>query len=205
MHVFGLTGGIGTGKSTVARLLAAKGAVVIDADRIAREVVAPDSPALQEIVKEFGESVLNARGELDRAKLAAIVFSDPEKRRRLEAITHPRIFARFAQEITQAAEKGARVVILDVPLLFETGGLASAVEKVIVVYAPVQTQVERLAQRDGMTEEQARARIGAQMDIEEKRKRGDYVIENTGSLEDLARAVDRLWPLLTDSPAQDTA
>lgn len=196
MHVYGLTGGIGTGKSTVAKLLAEKGAVVIDADAIAREVVAPGSDGLVEIVRHFGIDVLEPDGALNRTKLGEIVFADPEKRKRLEGITHPRIFRHIGVRIAAAAEEGREVAVLDVPLLFETGATRAAVEKVIVAYAPRAVQEARVAARDPLPPEQIQARIAAQMDIEEKRRLADYVIDNSGTLEATKKQVDELWPAL---------
>lgn len=196
MHVYGLTGGIGTGKSTVAKLLAEKGAVIIDADAIAREVVSPGSDGLVEIVRHFGTDVLEADGALNRTKLGEIVFADPEKRRRLEGITHPRIFRTIGMRIAEASEQGRQVVILDVPLLFETGATRAAVEEVIVAYAPRAVQATRVAARDPLPPEQIQARIAAQMDIEEKRRLADFVIDNSGSLEATKQQVDELWPAL---------
>lgn len=196
MHVYGLTGGIGTGKSTVAQLLAEKGAVIIDADAIAREVVAPGSDGLVEIVRHFGTDVLEPDGALNRTKLGEIVFGDPEKRKRLEGITHPRIFRHIGVRVAAAADEGREVVILDVPLLYETGATKAAVEKVIVAYAPRAVQEARVAARDPLLPEQIQARIAAQMDIEEKRRLADYVIDNSGTLEDTRRQVDALWPVL---------
>jgi dephospho-CoA kinase len=174
-------------------MLADRGAVVIDADRIAREVVAPGSEALGEIVAAFGPEVLQADGSLDRARLGEVVFRDPAKRKQLESITHPRIMATFAKQIAQAAESNAEVVILDVPLLYETGNLVGAVEKIIVVYAPAAVQAQRVAARDGLAREQVQGRLQAQMDIEEKRKRADYVLDNTGDIAALHSQVDELW------------
>ncbi len=196
MHVYGLTGGIGTGKSTVARMLAEKGAAVIDADRIAREVVEPGTPGLAAIREAFGPGVLTPEGTLDRTRLGEIVFADPQRRRTLEQITHPRIMQRFGERIGEAAASGAAVVVLDVPLLYETGNLVGAVEKIIVVYAPAECQLERVRERDGLADEQIRGRMAAQLDIEEKRRRADFLIENTGTLEDLRARVDALWAQL---------
>lgn len=196
MHVYGLTGGIGSGKSTVAKLLAEKGAAIIDADAIAREVVSPGSDGLVEIVRHFGTDVLGDDGALNRVKLGEIVFADPDKRKRLEGITHPRIFMLIGRRIAEAAEQGKDVVILDVPLLFETGTTRAAVEKVIVAYAPRDVQAARVAARDPLPPEQIQARIAAQMDIEEKKRRADFVIDNSGDLEATKRQVDELWPRL---------
>jgi dephospho-CoA kinase len=197
MHVYGLTGGIGTGKSTIAKMLAAKGAVIVDADAIAREVVAPGSEGLQAIVAQFGPGVLDAEGRLDRVRLGNIVFADGELRRKLEAITHPRILMLMGLRIAAAAEEGRQVVILDVPLLYETGAMEKSVEKVILAYAPAALQLQRVGGRDGLEAEQIKARMGAQIDIEAKKKRADFVIDNSGALDETRRQVDALWPVLT--------
>ena len=194
MHVYGLTGGIGSGKSTASRLLAEKGAIVLDADLIAREVVSPGAPALADIREAFGPEAILPSGELNREKVGEIVFADPEKRRVLEGMTHPRIMQRFAEKISEAAEAGAEMVILDVPLLYETGNLVGAVEKIIVVYAPREVQKERVMARDGLSPEQVDHRLDAQMDIEEKKVRADYVLDNSGDLDALKAQIDRLWP-----------
>lgn len=196
MRIYGLTGGIGTGKSTVARMLAAKGAEIVDADAIAREVVAPGSEGLAEVVRVFGEGVLQAGGALDRAKLGEIVFADPARRKALEAVTHPRIFAAIGARVQAAAAAGKAVVMLDVPLLYETGATRAAVEQVVVVYAPQAVQAARVAARDGLDAAQVQARIAAQMDIEEKRRRADFVVDNSGDLEATQAQVDALWPRL---------
>lgn len=193
MHVYGLTGGIGTGKSTVARLLAEKGAVIVDADACARDVVAPGSEGLQAVIAAFGTQVLDAQGGLDRAKVGELVFADPAKRKLLEGITHPRIVMRMAEQIGAAAAAGKEVVIVDVPLLYESGAMQGAVEKVIVVYAPREVQAARVLARDPLAPEQVRARIAAQLDIEEKRRRADFVVDNSGDLEATRRQVDDLW------------
>jgi dephospho-CoA kinase len=196
MHIYGLTGGIGTGKSTVAKMLAAKGAVIVDADAVAREVVAPGSEGLAEIVRNFGPEMLNPDGALDRLKLGEVVFSDPLKRKTLEAITHPRIAMRMGEAIQKAAAEEKAVVILDIPLLFETGTMRGLVEKVILAYAPAGVQETRVLARDPLPREQVRARMASQKDIEEKRKLADIVIDNSGSLEDTQRQIDDLWPSL---------
>ena len=196
MKIYGLTGGIGSGKSTASKLLAEKGAVVLDADRIAREVVAPGSPALKEIEEAFGPETILPSGELNREKVGEIVFADPEKRRRLEGMTHPRIMQRFAEKIAEAGESGAEVVILDVPLLYETGNLVGAVEKIIVVYAPREVQKARVKARDGLPDEQIEGRLDAQMDMEEKRARADFLLDNSGAPDALRRQVDELWSQL---------
>jgi dephospho-CoA kinase len=185
----GLTGGIGSGKSTVSRLLADHGAVIVDADAIAREVVEPGTPGLAAVVEAFGPSVLAADGSLDRPALADVVFADPEARRRLDAIVHPLVRAR-AGELAAAAPPDA-VVVHDVPLLVETGQ-AAAYDLVLVVEADPETRVARLVQR-GLTAEDARARIAAQATDEQRRAVADVVLDNSGTPEQLADQVDRFW------------
>jgi dephospho-CoA kinase len=185
----GLTGGIGSGKSTVSRLLGEHGAVVVDADVIAREVVAPGTPGLAAIVEAFGPTVLAADGSLDRPGLAAVVFADPEARRRLDGIVHPLVRAR-AGELEAAAPADA-VVVHDVPLLAETGQ-GSSYDLVVVVEADPAVRVARLVQR-GLTADDARARIAVQATDEQRRAIADVVLDNSGTPEQLAGQVERLW------------
>jgi dephospho-CoA kinase len=185
----GLTGGIGSGKSTVSRLLAGHGAVIVDADAIAREVVEPGTPGLAAVVDAFGPEVLATDGSLERPALAAVVFGDPKARRRLDAIVHPLVRAR-ATEVAAAAPPGA-VVVHDVPLLVETGQ-AAAYDLVLVVEADPDTRVARLVQR-GLTAEDARARMAAQATDEQRRAVADVVLDNSGTPEQLAEQVDRVW------------
>ncbi|MGY1830334.1 dephospho-CoA kinase [Geodermatophilus sp. SYSU D01180] len=185
----GLTGGIGSGKSTVAALLAARGALVVDADRIAREVVEPGTPGLAAVVDAFGPDVLTPDGALDRPALAAVVFADPQARARLDGIVHPLVRAR-ALEVVQAAPEDA-VVVQDVPLLVETGQ-AGAYDLVLVVEADLDTRVARLVLR-GLTEDDARARIAAQATDEQRRAVADVVLDNSGAPEALAAQVERFW------------
>jgi dephospho-CoA kinase len=185
----GLTGGAGAGKSTVAARLRELGAVVIDADALAREVLEPGSDGLREVVAAFGAQVLRPDGSLDRAALAAVVFADPERRRELEAITHPRIAARTSELV--AAAPDAAVVVHDVPLLVEKG-LAPAYDLVVIVDAPVARRVERLVGR-GLAEADARARIAAQATRAERETVADVWLDNDGSVADLVAAVDMLW------------
>jgi dephospho-CoA kinase len=185
----GLTGGIGSGKSTVSRLLAERGAVVVDADAIAREVVQPGTPGLAAVVDAFGPEVVTADGSLDRPALAAVVFADPGARRRLDAIVHPLVRAR-ATEVEAAASSDA-VVVHDVPLLVETGQ-AAAYDLVLVVEADRQTRVERLVRR-GLTAEDAHARMAAQATDEQRRAVADVVLDNGGTPDELATQVDRFW------------
>lgn len=188
MLTVGLTGGIGSGKSEVARLLAARGAVVIDADRLAREVVEPGTPGFEAVVREFGDSVV-ADGGLDRAALAAQVFVDREQLRRLEAIVHPLVGHRAA-ELTAAAPSGA-VVVYDVALLVEND-LAAGYDVVVVVDAEESTRLGRLEAR-GMSSADATARLAAQASREERLAVADVVVPNDGNLSDLEREVDALW------------
>ena len=185
----GLTGGIGSGKSTVAALLAARGAVVVDSDRIAREVVEPGTPGLAAVVEAFGEQVRGADGALDRPRLAAIVFADPDARKRLDGIVHPLVRARAA-ELAAAAPEDA-VVVHDVPLLVETGQ-AGSYDVVLVVEADGETRVRRLVQR-GLSEDDARARMAAQATDAQRRAAADVVLDNSGTEEELAAQVDRFW------------
>jgi dephospho-CoA kinase len=184
-----LTGGAGAGKSTVAARLRELGAVVIDADALAREVLEPGSDGLRQVIAAFGEQVLRPDASLDRAALAAVVFADPERRRELEAITHPRIAALTSELL--AAAPDAAVVVHDVPLLVEKA-LAPAYDLVVVVDAPVERRVERLVGR-GLTEADARARIAAQATRAEREAVADVWLENDGSVADLVAAVDELW------------
>jgi dephospho-CoA kinase len=185
----GLTGGIGSGKSTVAAQLAARGAVIVDADRIAREVVAPGTPGLAAVVGAFGRELLTAEGELDRPALAAVVFADAEARRRLDSIVHPLVRQR-AGELERAAPEDA-VVVHDVPLLVETGHSASY-DLVLVVEADREARVGRLVGR-GLTEDDARARIAAQATDEQRRAVADVVLDNSGTAEQLTDQVERFW------------
>jgi dephospho-CoA kinase len=186
----GLTGGIGAGKSAVANRLAALGAIVIDADRLAREAVAPGSESLAEVVAAFGPEVLAADGALDRAVLASRVFGDDDARRRLEGIIHPRVRARTA-ELVAAAPPDA-VVVNDVPLLVEAG-LSPAYELVIVVLADEETRIARLSRDRGMTRDEAVARIRAQATDEQRRAIADVVIVNDGDLAELRHRIDEVW------------
>ena len=186
----GLTGGIASGKSTVSRILTELGAVVIDADRLAREVVAPGTPGLAQVVAAFGSQALTAGGEMDRAAVGAIVFADPAQRQVLERIIHPLVRARGAE--LEAAAGPEAVVVHDIPLLVETGQ-AGDFDAVIVVEVPEETQVERMLAQRGWSEEEARARIAAQASREQRRAVATYVIENTGTLEDLRHQVTEVF------------
>jgi dephospho-CoA kinase len=191
LRVVGLTGGIATGKSTFAAALRDRGVPVVDADALAREVVAPGSPALAEIVHAFGPGVLLPGGGLDRRRLAALVFADTEGRRRLEAITHPAIRAAMLAETARLAAAGHSLAFYDAPLLYEVG-LETMVDGVVVVYAPREAQLARLAARDGVAPAEAEARLAAQWPIDDKAARADFVVDNTGGEGDLRPKADRL-------------
>lgn len=191
VHLFGLTGGIASGKSAVAARLSARGVPVIDADAIAREVVRKGSPALAEIAAALGDDVIGADGELDRKKVADRVFSDPEKRLALNAITHPRIAALSMERAAEHGARGEPLVCYEAALLVENG-LADALRPLVVVAAPEEVQARRAAARDGVPVEHARARIAAQMPLAAKVKAADHVIENVGTLDELAAAADRV-------------
>ena len=190
----GLTGGVASGKSSVAAVLAELGAVLIDADKLAREVVAPGTDGLRRVVEEFGPGVLTADGSLDRPALGAVVFGDEPARRRLEAIIHPLVRAR-AHELEAAAPDGA-VVVHDIPLLVETGQ-ADRFDAVLVVDVPVPTQIARMVEQRGMTPEEAAARVAAQATREQRVAASTYVIDNTGTLEDLRERVTEVFEKLT--------
>ena len=185
----GLTGGIASGKSTVSRQLAELGCLVIDADVLAREVVAPGEPTLQAIADAFGREVLRPDGSLDRGRIGALIFADPEKRRRLEGITHPAIQARRAAALQALAARGFDgIVVQDAALLIEVGGHAH-VDRLIVVYAEPAVQRDRLMRRDGLDAAEAERRIASQMPLAEKVKLAHYVIDNSDSPEETAAQV----------------
>jgi dephospho-CoA kinase len=189
----GLTGGIASGKSTVSAILTELGAVVIDADQIAREVVAKGTPGLARVVAAFGAEVLTPEGEMDRPRVGAIVFADPAKRQVLEQIIHPLVRAR-GQELEEAAPAGA-IVVHDIPLLAETGQ-AAGFDAVIVVDAPEEVQIERMTRDRGVSEADARARIAAQASREQRLGVATYVIDNTGTREDLRQRVTEVFEAL---------
>lgn len=186
----GLTGGIGSGKSAVADLLAERGAVIIDADLLAREAVAPGSEGLARVVEEFGPDVLNPDGSLDRARLGGIVFADAAARARLNAIVHPRV--RELARLAEAAAEPDAVVVHVIPLLVETGQSAGF-DLVVVVDVDPAVQLHRVMRRDGLDEAAAAARIAAQASREQRLAAADLVIDNSGSVAELAGRVDALW------------
>jgi dephospho-CoA kinase len=186
----GLTGGIGSGKSAVSSRLAARGAVVIDSDVLAREVVAKGTDGLAEVVAAFGDGVLTAEGELDRPAVGRIVFGDEAARRKLEAIIHPRVRARAAE--IEAGAPADAVVVHDIPLLVETGQ-ADRFDVVLVVDTPVDVQLERLTTQRGMTEAEAKQRIASQASREERLAVADLVVDNSGTLAELDRRIGEVW------------
>lgn len=194
--VIGLTGGIASGKSTVAAMFAELGAAVISADRIAREVVEPAEPALEEIRAAFGPEVFLPDGRLDRRRLGSIVFADPERRRALEAILHPRIRARMREQIEGAARDG-RPVVAEIPLLFESPASQALVDVTVVVYVDREQQLQRLMTRDGLSRQEAEGRLAAQLPLDEKARRADYVIDNRHDLKRTREQVQRVWEELT--------
>ena len=190
MYRVGLTGGIGAGKSEVSRRLSAQGAVVIDADAIAREVVEPGTPGLAEVVAAFGPEVLLPDGSLDRPRLGDLVFADPDLRARLNGIVHPLVGARM-RELEESAGPGS-IVVHDVPLIAENN-MAGAYDLVVVVDVPPRLQLDRLVRHRGLTREQARARMAAQASREQRPGIAGIVVDNSGSLAELDRQVGELW------------
>jgi dephospho-CoA kinase len=198
MPVIGITGGLACGKSTVARLLAQHGATLLSADDIAHEITAAGSAVAQEIARVFGPEVLDKAGKIDRKALGSLVFHDSEKRKQLESITHPAILRLLKERISSVVnERAGSLVIVEVPLLFEAG-IESWFDCILVVAASEQIQLQRLRERNGLTEEEARARIESQMPLNEKVARGDFVLWNVGGLDDLSAQIDLLWFKLLD-------
>jgi len=201
-RVIGLSGGIGTGKSTVAGMLARLGAVVIDADAIVHELQAPGTPMLAELAAAFGAEVLRPDGSLDRARLGELVFRDPEARQRLGKLVHPAVGAEMRRRLDAAREAGVGLVVLDIPLLFEgrKAGTGSAAllgfDATVLVYAPEALQIERQLARDGHGPDEALRRVRSQMPIDEKRALADFVIDNSGSLAETERQVRELYERL---------
>jgi len=197
MLVIGLTGNIGSGKSTVGHRLESLGAKVIDADQVAREVVQPGTPALKELVRSFGQDILDSKGTLDRKKMGSIVFADPAARARLNEITHPRIKEAISREIAQYSAHAdsctcSGVLVLEAPLLIEVG-LHHNVDEIWVVKVDEDEQIERLIERDGLTPVEARRRIAAQLPQEEKLKYARRIIDNSGDPVETQKQVDRHW------------
>ena len=201
MIVIGLTGGIASGKSTVSAILRELGAPVVDADQIVRQLQAPGTPMLAAIVREFGPEVIRPDGSLDRAALGRVVFADPARRRALEAIVHPAVRQEMWKQVAECRARGARAVVLDVPLLLE-GGLDRQVDQVWVVWVDRETQLARLMARDGLDRTQAEQRINAQMSLDEKRQRADVVIDNCGTVEATRSQVLAAWRRVTDGASK---
>jgi dephospho-CoA kinase len=199
MRVIGLTGGIASGKSTVAKILERLGAVVIDADALSREVLRPGEAAYEAILAEFGERIVNPDRTINRSALGEIVFADPGARIRLERITHPAISRRAGQKLAELRREGVPLVFYMAPLLIES--VASArVDEIWVTYVDLATQLHRLVERDGMSRDQALQRIATQMPMDEKKKYGRVVIDNRGSLTEMERQVREIWAREVKSP-----
>jgi dephospho-CoA kinase len=192
VRLIGLTGGIATGKSTVAASLAARGAAIVDADVLAREVVVPGAPAFSDVVAAFGEEVLGESGAIDRGTLGALVFADPARRGELERITHPRINALMQERILEALQSSAPLVVADIPLLFERGR-DDSFDGTLLVYAPPAVQLQRIRERDQLDDVEAQRRLVAQLPIDEKRARATWVIDNGGTREYTAEQVGAWW------------
>ena len=197
MRLIGLTGGIATGKSTVAAMLSGRGAVVVDADLLAREVLVPGAPAFDGVLARFGQGILDTSGAVDRAALGALVFADAARRAELEAITHPRIRELMQLRLAEAVESDPPLVVADIPLLFERGR-DSAFPQTLLVYAPAGVQMWRLQDRDGLDETAARQRLAAQLPIDDKRPLATWVIDNGGTLTETAAQVESWWRTVVD-------
>lgn len=194
----GLTGGIASGKSTVVRMLLEKGAIAIDHDRLAHFAYEPGGPSYEAIVAGFGRDILAADGKIDRKKLGAIVFKNPERLKHLNGIVHPVVLSGWKKKLAEIeGQSPGAIVISDVPLLIEVGW-QNEVDVVLLVYAAPEVQVERVKERDGHTLEEARERLAAQMPMNEKRRYADLVIENNGNLEELQKQVDSVWVRLLE-------
>jgi dephospho-CoA kinase len=189
----GLTGGIACGKSTVSAMLVRRGAILVDADQIAREVVEPGSPVLHEVAEQFGNEVLLLDGSLNRKKLGELIFGNDEARKKLDSLLHPPIRALMRGRMAAFEQLHPdKLVVVDVPLLYESG-LEYMFDKILVVFVPRDVQLQRLVERDKLSLEQAEARLKAQMDIELKRERADIVIDNRGTLEETEKQIGDLW------------
>ncbi len=195
MKLIGLTGGVGSGKSTVAGILRDLGAAVVDSDEAAHAAYAPGTPGFDAVVAEFGPEYIRD-GAIDRSRLGGLVFNDEDARRRLNAIVHPLVREWMAERTREAAERGAEVVVQDVPLLYESG-LENLYSSIVLVYAPPEMQLERLVEGRGIGEDRARAMIASQMPIEEKRRRAHHIIDNGGTVEQTRRQVEDMWAQMT--------
>lgn len=187
----GLTGSIATGKSTVSQMFQSRKIPVIDADVIAREVVLPGTKTLEKIREHFGEEILTEGGTLDRESLGKVVFEHPEERKNLNEIIHPAIRKEMKRQAEEAELAGEKLIVLDIPLLIESE-LQYLVDKVLVVYIPEELQLKRLMERNSYSEKEARQRISSQLPIEEKRKKADYIIDNSGTVKETEVQVDEL-------------
>lgn len=192
MFFIGLTGGIASGKSTVTQILIENGLPVIDADSMARKVVEPGKKAWKKLKKEFGDEIFHPDGTLNRNKLGEIIFANTEKRKRLNLITHPEIIKEMVIAAIKVGLRGYPFVILDIPLLYETGELVGLMYKVIVVNCPQEQQIERLVSRNNLTVEEAKLRIACQMSLETKCQMADFVVENSASVEDTKEQVEKI-------------
>jgi dephospho-CoA kinase len=197
MKVLGLTGNIASGKSLVASMFKELGARVIDVDDIAKMIVEPNQPAWNEVVGEFGDTILNPDNTINRKQLGDIIFNDKEKREILNNITHPRIIAIVREKVEEFRNQNVELTIIEAALIVEKGGLKDLIEKLIVVTSDKNSQIERLSDRDGFTREEAMSRINSQMPADEKVRFADYVIDNSGSPDETNIQVRRIWQELT--------
>lgn len=199
MRVIGLTGGIASGKSTAARTLAELGARIVDADQVARDIVAPGQPALAEIVRAFGRDVLLPDGTLDRKKLGAVIFADPDQRRTLNAITHPRIAVETQARLGKLRAENVPVAVYEAALLVENG-VHHGLDGLIVVACDEATQLERLVERDGLSPDEARARIAAQAPVADKIAAATWVVDTSGPVSDTRKQLARIWEQILSAP-----
>jgi len=193
MKIVGLTGNIASGKTEVAKIFKELGAKIIDADRVAREVVELGEPAWQEIVDEFGSNILNSDGSINRRKLGEIIFNDDTRREHLNRITHPRIMNKIKETIDQYKKENVNLVIIEAALIVERGGLLKVIDELIVVSADAETQIERIMTRDGLQRDEALSRMESQMPISEKTKHAAYIIDNSRSLGETRKQVEEIW------------
>jgi dephospho-CoA kinase len=196
MKIIGLTGNIASGKTEVAKIFKELGAKIIDADRIAREVVEPGQRAWQEIVEEFGRDILQSDGSIDRKKLGGIVFNDDEKREQLNRITHPRIMTKIIEAVDKYKKENVKLVIIEAALIVERGGLLSLIDGLIVVSTDQETQIKRIMTRDRLQRDEALSRIKSQLPMPEKTKHATYIIDNSGSLRETRKQVKEIWEKL---------
>ncbi|MGI9553625.1 MAG: dephospho-CoA kinase [Thermodesulfobacteriota bacterium] len=197
MKIIGLTGNIGSGKSTVARMFRELGAKIIDADKIAREVVEPGKPAWKELISKFGNEILDKNNELNRKYVADIVFNDVKKREMLNGIIHPRILEEINARIDAYKAENADIVIIEAALLIEKSGLINFIDKLIVISIDIDSQIQRIKQRDNLNTEDILIRIEAQMSNEEKAKFADFLVDNSQSIEKTEQIVKKIWESLT--------